>query len=144
MRYVIVVLAVAGIVVSFLALAAHYAAPVRPVDLLHSHWNSAYVNQSPYAEIHGFPVAVLGIAGYALLILLALLRSRVLIVYFAGFGLAYALYLTNVEAHVLHVWCVYCVSSLILIILITFLAFGTLIFDPFPTRTSHAKDGVPE
>jgi uncharacterized membrane protein len=89
-------------------------------------------------------VAVLGIVGYALLVLLALLRRRVLMVFFAGFGLAYALYLTNVEAHVLHVWCVYCVSSLILIILITFLAFGALIFDPFPTRTSNAKDGVPE
>lgn len=144
MRYVIVVLAAAGIVVSFLALAAHYAAPVQPVDLLHSNWNSAYVNQSPYAEIHGWPVAVLGIAGYALLVLLALLRRRVLMVYFASFGLAYALYLTNVEAHVLHVWCVYCVSSLILIILITFLAFGALIFDPFPTQTSHVKNGVPE
>ena len=87
MRYVIVVLAAAGIVVSFLALAAHYAAPVQPVDLLHSNWNSAYVNQSPYAEIHGWPVAVLGIAGYALLVLLALLRRRVLMVYFAIFGL---------------------------------------------------------
>ena len=41
-------------------------------------------------------------------------------------------------------WCVYCVSSLILIILITFLAFGALIFDPFPTQTSHVKNGVPE
>jgi vitamin-K-epoxide reductase (warfarin-sensitive) len=48
----------------------------------------------------------------------------------AGIGLAYALYLTNIEAHILRVWCVYCVSSLILIVLITFLAFGELIFAP--------------
>jgi len=134
MRYVIAVLAIAGIAVSFLALAEHYASPVMPIDVVHSNWNSAYVNQSPYAEVHGIPVAVLGIAGYALLVVLALLRRRVLMVYFAGIGLAYALYLTDIEAHVLHVWCVYCVSSLILIILITFFAFGALIFDPTPRR----------
>jgi uncharacterized membrane protein len=63
---------------------------------------------------------------------LALLRRRVLTVYSAGIGLAYALYLTNIEAHILRVWCVYCVSSLILIILIAFLAFGDLLFAPTP------------
>src|ERR1700734_1634114 len=101
MRYVIAVLSVAGIVVSCFALAAHYAAPVQPIDLLSSRWNSAYVNQSEYAEVHGIPVAMFGIVGYALLALLSLLRRRVLLVYFAGFGFAYAFYLTNIEAHIL-------------------------------------------
>jgi len=119
------------------ALAAHYAAPVQQIDILRSgsNWNSAYVNQSLYAEVHGVPVAILGIAGYALLVVLALLRRRVLTVYSAGIGVAYALYLTNIEAHILHVWCVYCVSSLILIVLIAFLAFGDLIFAPTPVAT---------
>lgn len=75
-------------------------------------------------------MAVLGIAGYTLLLMLALLRRRVLTIYAAGIGVAYALYLTNIEAHILHVWCVYCVSSLILIVLIACLAFGDLIFAP--------------
>ncbi len=132
MRYVIAILSVAGIVVSCFALAAHYSAPVQPIDLLGSRWNSAYVNQSSYAEVHGIPVALLGIAGYALLVILALLRRRVLTVYFAGIGVAYAFYLTNIEAHILEVWCVYCVSSLILILFIAMFAFGTLIFDPTP------------
>jgi vitamin-K-epoxide reductase (warfarin-sensitive) len=133
-RYIIAVLGIAGIGVSSLALAAHYAAPVQQIDVLRSgsHWNSAYVNQSPYAEVHGIPVAVFGIAGYALLVVLALLRRRVLTVYSAGIGVAYALYLTNIEAHILLAWCVYCVSSLILIVLIAFLAFGDLIFAPTP------------
>ena len=129
MRYVIVALAVAGIVVSSLSLAAHYATPVKQIDVLHSHWNSAYVNQSSYAEVKGVPVSVLGIVGYALLGVLAFLRRRVLTVYAAGIGLAYALYLTEIEAHILQVWCVYCVVSLILIVLIAFLSFGDLIFD---------------
>ncbi len=137
MRYVIAVLGIAGIGVSLLALAAHYAAPVEQIDVLRSgsNWNSAYVNQSSYAEVYGVPVAVLGIAGYALLVVLALLRRRVLTVYSAGIGVAYALYLTNIEAHMLHVWCVYCVSSLILIVLIACLAFGDLIFAPTPVTS---------
>jgi vitamin-K-epoxide reductase (warfarin-sensitive) len=130
MRYVIAVLAIGGIAMSSLALAERYVAPVLPIDVLHSHWNSAYVNQSPDSEVHGIPVAVLGIAGYALLVVLALLRRKVLVVYFAGMGLAYALYVTEIQAHVLGVWCVYSVSSLILIILIVFLAMGALIFNP--------------
>jgi uncharacterized membrane protein len=132
MRYVIAVLSVAGIVVSCFGLAAHYSTPVQPIDLLSSRWNSAYVNQSSYAEVHGIPVALLGIAGYALLVILALLRRRVLTVYFAGIGVAYAFYLTNIEAHILQVWCVYCVSSQILILLIAMFAFGALIFEPTP------------
>src|SRR5580692_11985078 len=100
MRYVIAVLAIGGIAVSSLALAGRYDAPVQPIDVVHSNWNSAYVNQSPYAEIHGIPVAVLGIAGYALLAVFALLRRRALTVYFAGFGLAYALYVTDIQAHI--------------------------------------------
>jgi uncharacterized membrane protein len=115
---------------SFSALLAHYGPPVQQIDLLRSesNWNSSYVNQSPYAEVHGVPVAVLGIVGYALLVVSALLRRRALTVYLAGIGLAYELYLTDVEAHILHAWCGFCVSSLILIVLITFLAFGDLIF----------------
>jgi hypothetical protein len=64
MRYVIAVLAVAGIVVSCLALAVHYGPPAQPIDLMHSAWNSAYVNQSPFATVYGLPVALLGVAGY--------------------------------------------------------------------------------
>ena len=40
-------------------------------------------------------------------------------------GLAYSLYLANIEAHVLGVWCIYCVISLCDISLITLLALGT-------------------
>ena len=74
-------------------------------------------------------MALLGVAGYLLLAVLALLHRVVLTVYFAGIGLAYGLYLTNIEAHILHAWCVYCVASLILTVVIAFLAFASLIFN---------------
>ncbi len=134
MRYVIAVFGIAGIVVSSLALAARDAVPVQQIEVLRSgsNWNCAYVNQSPYADVHGIPVAVFGIAVYTLLVVLALLRRRVLTVYAAGIGLAYGLYITNIEGHILRAWCVYGVSSLILIVLISFLAFGDLIFASTP------------
>ena len=134
MRYVIAVFGIAGIVVSSLALAARDAVPVQQIEVLlsGSNWNCAYVNQSPYADVHGIPVAVFGIAVYTLLVVLALLRRRVLTVYAAGIGLAYGLYITNIEGHILRVWCAYGVSSLILIVLISFLAFGDLIFASTP------------
>jgi len=133
-RYVIAVFGIAGIVVSSLALAARDAVPVQQIEVLRSgsNWNCAYVNQSPYADVHGIPVAVFGIAVYTLLVVLALLRRRVLTVYAAGIGLAYGLYITNIEGHILRVWCAYGVSSLILIVLISFLAFGDLIFASTP------------
>jgi vitamin-K-epoxide reductase (warfarin-sensitive) len=83
----------------------------------------------------GFHLAVPGIAGYMLLVVFALLRLIALTVCLAGIGLAYALYLTDVEAHMLHVWCVFYVSSLVLIVLITFLAFGDLIFARAPATS---------
>jgi vitamin-K-epoxide reductase (warfarin-sensitive) len=136
MRYAIAVLAIAGIVMSSLALAQRYAAPVRPIDVVNSNWNCAYVSQSPNAEVHRIPMAALGIAGYVLLAILALLRRRALTVYFAGAGLAYTLYVTSIESQILQVWCAYSVSSLVLMTLITFLAFGALIFERTPPSTN--------
>jgi uncharacterized membrane protein len=40
----------------------------------------------------------------------------------AGVGLAFALYLTYIEARVLGVWCILCLSSLALIATVTILA----------------------
>lgn len=141
MRYVIAILAVAGIVVSFLALAAHFGTPADPLDLLRANWNSAYVNQSAYAEIRGVPAAILGILAYTLLAILALLRRTVLTVYIAGAGLVYALYFVDVQAHILQVWCPYHVLSLAVMFLIAIVSFAALIFEDapeaHPTATKH-------
>ncbi len=126
MRLFLVLLAVAGIVVSSIALSRHYSPDVEP-GFSRSPWNSSLVNHSPYSVVNGIPVAVIGIAGYAMLGLLAFYRRRLLTAICSLFGLGYALYLTNIEAHLLELWCVYCVVSLVLITLIVFLAFGQLI-----------------
>jgi vitamin-K-epoxide reductase (warfarin-sensitive) len=127
MKYVLLVLALFGVVASSLALREHYREyGDAPCDI-NAHWDCGVVNHSPYAMLAGIPVAALGIAGYILMGALAFLRSyRVLLVpSFAG--LAFSLYLANIEAHVLGVWCIYCVISLCIISLMSLLNLGTVI-----------------
>jgi vitamin-K-epoxide reductase (warfarin-sensitive) len=127
MKYVLLVLALFGVVASSLALREHYREyGDAPCDI-NAHWDCGVVNHSPYAMLAGIPVAALGIAGYILMGALAFLRSyRVLLVpTFAG--LAFSLYLANIEAHVLGVWCIYCVISLCIISLMSLLNLGTVI-----------------
>jgi len=121
MRFLIAFLALAGIVVSTLALRVHYSNDVQPCDI-NAHWDCGIVNHSRYAEIHHIPVAAIGIAGYFVLGLLALLRRRGYALGAALIGLGFALYLTNIEAHKLEVWCLYCVISQGIIALITLFA----------------------
>ena len=121
MRYIIAILAVCGIVISGLALQVHYSNAVEPCDI-NSHWDCGIVNHSRYSMIGHIPVAAIGIVGYAAIALLAFFRRRTITLAFAVIGLAFALYLSNIEAHVLEVWCLYCVGSQIVIALITLLA----------------------
>src|ERR1700722_13669643 len=130
MKYLLLILAVLGVIVSSLALREHYRIYGDAPCSINEHWDCGVVNHSPYAMMAGIPVAVFGIAGYILMGALALLRSyRLLLVpTFAGF--AFSLYLANIEAHVLGVWCIYCVISLGIISLLSLLTLGTVVDAP--------------
>ncbi len=110
MRYLILLLAIAGVIVSGLALHVHYTTDDQPCNL-NDKWDCGVVNHSPYAVMYGVPVAAIGIAGYLLIGVLSLLRQRGLLLAAAAIGFSFALYLTHIEAHVLGVWCLYCVIS---------------------------------
>jgi len=122
MRYLIIFLALTGVVVSALALHVHYYHGVEPCDI-NSHWDCGIVNHSRYSMVAGIPVAAIGIIGYALIAVTAFLRQRGLTLILAIGGLVFALYLSNIEAHVLEVWCLYCVISQFIIALTTLAAF---------------------
>ena len=111
MRYLIAFLALAGVVVSTLALRVHYSTGTEPCNI-NEKWDCGIVNHSPFAEIEHVPVAVIGIAGYLVLAGLALARRRTTLAVLAVLGLAFSLYLTRIEKYVLEVYCVYCVISL--------------------------------
>ena len=94
------------------------------------------MNHSPYAVIHGVPVAAFGIAGYLLMVMLSLLRRRGLLLLATLVGMAFALYLTNIEASVLGVWCLYCVISQGIIAVMTLLAIGWVVSRTLRTHTA--------
>lgn len=135
MRYLIAILAIAGVIVSGLALHVHYSTETQPCSI-NEKWDCGIVNHSPYAVIAGVPVAAIGIAGYLLIGVLALLRLRGLVLVAALSGMAFALYLTNIEAKVLGVWCLYCVISQGTIAAITLLAIGWVVWHKFLGRAA--------
>ena len=125
MRWVLIVLAVAGIVASSLALREHYRTDTSPCSI-NERWDCGIVNHSPYAVLFGIPVAVIGIAGYLLLGILAFQKAYRLMLAAALGGLGFALYLAHIESAVLGVWCIYCVISLGVISLMSLLVLGTV------------------
>jgi uncharacterized membrane protein len=126
MRWILLVLAMVGMIASSLALREHYRTDASPCSI-NDRWDCGIVNHSPYAMLRGIPVATIGIAGYLLLGALALKRAYKIMLIAALAGLAFSLYLANIEAHVLGVWCIYCVISLGVISLMTLLALGLVL-----------------
>jgi uncharacterized membrane protein len=123
----IALLALAGAVVSSISLYHHYAASGASFCDFGGNFNCDLVNRSIYSAIFGIPVALIGISGYGVLLVLATLYrakteipAMLLIASLAGLG--FALYLTYVEAFVLAVWCILCLSSLALIATIAVLS----------------------
>jgi vitamin-K-epoxide reductase (warfarin-sensitive) len=127
MRFIYFFFALCGIAVSVLALRVHYSTDVQPCSI-NEKWDCGIVNHSRFAEVAHVPVAAIGIAGYALLGVLALLRLNRLLLAASLIGLAFALYLTNIEARVLQVWCLYCVISQGIIAILAFLSVGAALF----------------
>jgi vitamin-K-epoxide reductase (warfarin-sensitive) len=121
MRWLIALLALAGMVAASLALREHYRTEASPCSI-NEKWDCGTVNKSRFAVIGGVPVADIGIAGYLLLAVLAITKRWRLLAAAAIPALAFSLYLAHIEKDILEVWCIYCVISLGIITLITLLS----------------------
>jgi uncharacterized membrane protein len=126
-RYVFALLAVLGIVFSVFALREHYRTEDSPCHI-NDVWDCGEVNHSPYASLFGIPVAVIGMAGYLGLGVLAMKEAWRVVLGGAVVGLAFSLYLAHIEKDVLRAWCIYCVGSLGVIMLMTLLAISVNVF----------------
>jgi uncharacterized membrane protein len=133
MKYALLILALLGIAASSLALREHYRPYGESVCDINAHWDCGIVNHSPFAVIpqgsaNGIPVAVIGIAGYLLLGILAVKRVYKTMLALAVPALAFSLYLASLEAspNKLGVWCLYCAISLGTISLMTLLLIATV------------------
>jgi uncharacterized membrane protein len=110
MRYLIAVLALAGLMVSCFALREHFRTGVAPCDI-NERWDCGVVNHSPFAEIAHVPVAVFGILGYAAIAAFALARRWWIVLLLTTGAVGFSIYLTYVEAQILGTYCIWCVTS---------------------------------
>ena len=143
MKYILLILAPLGIVVSALALREHYREYGDSPCSINEHWDCGVVNHSPYALLGGvfdqlgihaqipilsrMPVATAGILGYIIMAVVAFRRAYRLLLALILASLAFSLYLAHIEKDLLGVWCVYCVISLALISMMCLLTLGTVI-----------------
>jgi vitamin-K-epoxide reductase (warfarin-sensitive) len=139
MKYLIALLALAGIVVSSMALHVHYMDPsLAPPCAVTEKFDCGAVNHSRFAVFPAktfdekpgtfhIPIATIGIAGYALIAITALTGHWWLVFEFAQIGFLCAAFLSYIEAFVLEKWCIYCLWSQGLITAILLLTIAMLI-----------------
>lgn len=118
----LVILALMGLGISFYTLQLHQNTTGDSFCNINDTFNCDDVNKGEYSEIAGIPVAVVGILGYAVLVLGSLLAMRYTslweyVMMAAGLGLAFALYLTSLEAFVIHTYCLACLASQLIILM---------------------------
>jgi uncharacterized membrane protein len=110
MRYLILFLALLGVVDSALALKVHYDTGTEPCSI-NAKWDCGIVNHSSFAVMEGVPIAVIGIAGYLVLGGLGFARMRFATFLSACAGFLFAFRLSMIEQYGLGVWCLYCAIS---------------------------------
>ena len=140
MKYLVALLAVVGIVVSSMALHVHFMDPAQaPPCAVTEKFDCGAVNHSRFAVFpprtfdedpksgHHVPVALLGIVGYALILVLALMERWWLTFEAAQIGFLLAAFLSFIEAFVLEKWCIYCLWSQGIVTAILLATIGVLV-----------------
>lgn len=141
MRFLIALLALAGLLDSALALRIHLQDPnAAPPCAVSERWDCGSVNHSRFAvfpptsfdeapdskKVH-IPVAIFGIIGYGLIAGLALANQMWATLQAAEIGFAFAAFLSFMEAFVIQKWCTYCVWSQAIITAILLCTIGVLV-----------------
>jgi vitamin-K-epoxide reductase (warfarin-sensitive) len=162
MKYLIALLAVAGIVASSLALHVHNMDPAAaPPCAVSAQWDCGFVNHGKYSvfpaetdsefddngQFHAnkphIPVAIIGIIGYALIGIFALWGRRYIVLELAQIGFFCAAFLSYLEAFVIHKWCIYCLWSQCIIAAILLASIAEVLLQRRRSTAVHRWSGAP-
>jgi vitamin-K-epoxide reductase (warfarin-sensitive) len=144
MRYLIAILALAGIFDSCLALRIHNQDPAQapPCGVVNHGRYSVFppigFDEAEHSGKIHVPVAIIGIVGYALIAVLVLSKQYWLTLQAAEIGFFCAAFLSFLEEWVIEKWCIYCLYSMGIITAILLLTIGVLLTDYLRRRRSSA------
>jgi vitamin-K-epoxide reductase (warfarin-sensitive) len=139
MKYLVAVLALAGVIVSAMALRIHFMDPsLAPPCAVTERFDCGAVNHSRFAvfpprtfdeapgKLH-VPVAAIGIVGYLIILALALTDRWWLLFEASQIGFTVATFLSFLEAFVMEKWCIYCLWSQGIATVILIVVIGVLV-----------------
>lgn len=104
------------------------------------------VQQSPYAQIAGIPIGVIGVLGYIAILILWFVNRQIggsyrleqLMRAAALLGVVFSIYLTFLEPFVIGATCLWCLMSAIIMLLLLWMLLPEGITAPLPPRTAAA------
>lgn len=129
---IILLLSIAGLIVALYSFFHNQGFASGEFCSIGDTFDCDIVNKGPYSKLFGIPVALIGILGYIFLGAAAAMKLKdkkdkmltAFLVFGSSIGFGFTLYLTGLEAFVLHTWCLLCLTSQAIMALIFFLTFA--------------------
>jgi vitamin-K-epoxide reductase (warfarin-sensitive) len=116
----VIILCVLGVLVAGY-LGYMYYSDNHSVCDINETFDCSSVHESDYAVLFGIPVALIGLAGYLLIMLFAMFQFKY-VKWISLFGSLFSLRLTWAEIFILNKYCIFCLVSQAIIIAIFFVS----------------------